>query len=403
MTKPQAISDRWLESRALRIAALAGLALLLIARRTDAVTRPQFWAEDGMFYVDALIRGGSSLLVPYAGYLHLGPRSTALLAAAFDPLWAPAIFTLVATGLLLAVLALLLSPRLPVTGRLWCALAVILVPDAREIFFNVANLQWVLGLGLIVLLLLPDARTPLALGGDLLLTLLSGLSGPFSLLLSPLFAFRAWQRRSRTAIALAVVALGTGAVQGWYIAHGAGATPEETGAIVWQRLPAVIGLHFGALTFAGGLRAAVSSVTILTLAGLTVIAGFVALLNSRAAPATRAILGAAGVLILASGFYRCRHFLSELLVPGNGERYFFIPEVLFLWLLLSAAESGKIWRTASRAFFLFFVTASLFTLRFQPFVDYDWARYANEIRAGRACSFPVNPPGMTIDVPARAH
>lgn len=403
MTKPHAISDRWLESRVLRILALAGLALLLIARRTDAVTRPQFWAEDGMFYVDALVRGGNSLLLPYAGYLHLAPRGTALLATAFDPLWAPAIFTLVATGLLLAVLALLLSARLPVAGRLWCALAVVLVPDAREIFFNVTNLQWVLGLGLIVLLLLPDARTPLALGGDLLLTLLSGLSGPFSLLFSPLFAFRAWRRRSRAAIALAIVALGTGAVQGWYIAHGAGATPEETGAIVWQRLPAAIGLHFGILTFAGGLRAAVSSVTVLTLVGLTATAGFVALLNSRAAPATRSILGAACALVLFSGFYRCRHFLSELLVPGNGERYFFIPEVLFLWLLLAAGESGKIWRTVSRAFFLLFVTASLFTLRFQPFVDYDWARYAAELRAGRASSFPVNPPGMTINAPARAH
>jgi hypothetical protein len=380
---------------------LLGLGLLLVARRPDAVLRPQFWAEDGMFYVDALVRGGGSLLLPYAGYLHLGPRLTALLAAGFDPLWAPGIFTAVASAVLLGVLSLVLSERLPVAGRPWFALAVVLVPDAREVFFNVTNLQWVLALGLVVLLLLPDPRTPAARVGDTLLALFGGLSGPFSLLFAPLFAIRAGRTRSRWSVVLAALMLGTGAVQGWYIAHGAGATPEETGPIVLARLPAAIGMHLGVMSFAGWLPAAATPPAVLTATGLVLGAGFLVLLGSGAAPAVRWILGAAIVLVLASAFYRCRHYLPELLVRGNGERYFFIPEALTVWLLLAAAGTGKIWRIAVRALFSLFVLSNLLGLRFAPFVDYDWPRHAAEIRAGRATRFPVNPPGMTIDAPAR--
>jgi hypothetical protein len=380
---------------------LLGLGLLLIARRPDAVLRPQFWAEDGMFYVDALVRGSGSLLLPYAGYLHLGPRGTALLAAGFDPLWAPGIFTAVAAAVLLGVLALVLSARMPVAGRPWFALAVVLVPDAREVFFNLTNLQWVLALGLIVLLLLPDPQTPAARAGDGLLALFGGLSGPFSLLFAPLFAVRAWRVRTPWSAMLATLLLATGAVQGWYIAHGAGATPEETGPVVLARLPAAVGLHLGVMPFAGWLPAALSTPAVLTAAGLALAAGLLALLCSRAAPAVRWTLGAAIGLLLASAFYRCRHYLPELLVRGNGERYFFLPEILAVWLLLAAAGTGKIWRIAARGLFSLFVLSNLLGLRFAPFVDYDWPRHAAELRAGRAVRFPVNPPGMTIDAPAR--
>ena len=379
---------------------LLGLALLVVTRRVDALARPQFWAEDGMFYVEALARGGQAILRPYAGYLHLGPRVAALLATSFDPLWAPAVFSAVATAALLAVCALILSERMPVSGRPWFALAVVLVPDAREVFFNVTNLQWVLALGLIVLLLLPEPRSFASRAGDILLVIFGGLSGPFSLLFSPFFAVQAWRKRSAWSMAMAVLIAATGAVQGWYIFHGAGATPEETGPVILQSLPGAIGMHLGLMTFASWLPPAVSTPTVLTSLGIAAVAGLAVVLRSTAASELRWILGAAIGLLLASAFYRCRHYLPELLVRGNGERYFYLPEIMTAWLLLAAANSGKIWRIAARALFSLFVLSNLLDLRFAPFVDYDWPHHAAELRAGRATSFPVNPPGMTIDVPA---
>ena len=56
------------------------------------------------------------------------------------------------------------------------------------------------------------------------------------------------------------------------------------------------------------------------------------------------VLGAAIGLLLASAFYRCRHYLPELLVRGNGERYFYLPEIMTAWLLLAATgvdEDGE--------------------------------------------------------------
>ena len=79
---------------------------------------------------------------------------------------------------------------------------------------------------------------------------------------------------------------------------------------------------------------------------------------ARAIATPHWILGAAIGLLLASAFYRCRHYLPELLVRGNGERYFYVPEILTAWLLLAAADSGKIWRIAARALFSLFVRSS---------------------------------------------
>src|SRR5215472_2407952 len=59
--------------------------LLLVFRRPDALTNPQFWAEDGVqFFFSQITRGTwASLFRPYAGYLHLIPR---LVAAGASPL-----------------------------------------------------------------------------------------------------------------------------------------------------------------------------------------------------------------------------------------------------------------------------------------------------------------------------
>src|SRR3989442_626153 len=56
----------------------------VVSRRPDAISNPQFWAEDGKFlYADAYNTGGlGPFLWPYFGYLHLIPRLTALIAHA---------------------------------------------------------------------------------------------------------------------------------------------------------------------------------------------------------------------------------------------------------------------------------------------------------------------------------
>ncbi|HEX6492672.1 MAG TPA: hypothetical protein VF112_04115, partial [Candidatus Dormibacteraeota bacterium] len=105
-----------LDGTAVQWLAIAGYVLLaagiLVARRPDAVTHPQFWAEDGtVYYADAYNRGASALLSPGAGYLVLTPRLTALLAQPLGLGEAPAIFNLVGLSFQLLPALFILSSR----------------------------------------------------------------------------------------------------------------------------------------------------------------------------------------------------------------------------------------------------------------------------------------------------
>ena len=61
---------------------------LLVVRRADALTNPQFWAEDATIFFKTAFEQPTlaSLLAPYAGYLHLVPRCVALICGRlFEP------------------------------------------------------------------------------------------------------------------------------------------------------------------------------------------------------------------------------------------------------------------------------------------------------------------------------
>lgn len=379
------------------------LAVLLVLRRPDAFLHPQFWAEDGMFYVDALVRKGSSLFLPYAGYLHLVPRLTALAAARFDPLWAPAITTGTAFALTLVTFARLLSPRVELPLRGLLPLAVALLPDAREILFNLANVQWLLALGLVGLSVSRDPLRWTGHAGDAAFVLLAGLSGPFSLLLTPLLLVRAIMRRTRASIALAVLLALTAGVQGWFVSHNPEAAVTHATAFRWTLVPSIVGLRLGELLVPESwLPAPGSGLFWLGLAGVVILGGVIVLAWPRDSHRTsRTLLAGAFLFLTAAAFFRYRQIQSVFLEPHISPRYFFVPQALLLWLLISQAAAGPARRIAARLLLAGFLLVALRGFRLAPFVDLHWPDYAREIRAGRACTFPVNPPTMTISCPER--
>ena len=241
------------------LAVLALCAAILGLRRAEALSRPQFWAEDGHFYERAYTIGLKALMVPYAGYLHLIPRSVAAVAVQADPAWAPAIFVLSSALLTLYVAARTLSPRcpLPRTAGLF-ALAVVLVPDTYEVLLNIVNLQWVLAAGLVLLLVSRDPSGLAEWFHDCACALFLGLTGPFSFIFSPLFIWRAASRRSAPSVALAAVVLACGLVQGCLIHTGPPSDPGIPGnprQALLQVIP-VVGRRIGASLLLGSLAPA---------------------------------------------------------------------------------------------------------------------------------------------------
>ena len=128
----------------------------------DAFRNPNFWAEDGTIFWKQSYDGWRSIIAPYNGYLNLVAR----LAAAT-----------VGTCL---VIAKTIGPT--------AALSPVLAFGAEEALANLTNVNWVMACGLLAVLA----------GGRLsrsaaIFSIFAGLSGPFSLLFSPVIALRLYE------------------------------------------------------------------------------------------------------------------------------------------------------------------------------------------------------------------
>lgn len=218
---------------------LASVLLLLLAsagaiaaRAPDVFTRPQFWAEDGMvFYANAYNRPGPATLVQaYGGYLQIFPRFAGFACQSVDFASAPLAMAVLALLVQMVAPVFLLSDRFAwaVPGRVQrFVLAAVLVtaPNLMEVHVNVTNSHVHLAfLAFLVLLAEPRAARGWR-AFDVGVLLLSGLSGPFCLLLWPVAVLSWWRRRDRwSAVRLACV-LGAALLQIAVILMPAGTVP----------------------------------------------------------------------------------------------------------------------------------------------------------------------------------
>jgi hypothetical protein len=381
---------------------LAAVVLILYARRPDAFENPQFWAEDAMFFHADILWGPNAILVPYGGYLLLVPRLIAVLASLLDPLVIPATYMLSATLVTLYVCSRTWSPRFPLGSHVGYALAIVTVPDAFEVLVNVANVQWIIACGFVLLLISRDPETPVQRAHDTIAAVLCGLTGPFSVLFAPLFVVRLWQRRSTWSGVLALLVVSAAAIQAYLILENP--QPSAAGANV-QELHglATVGNRIGGSLFLGVWLPASPplplgvAIGIATLVGSTLLA-----VRPGVARRERVLMTAAGLLVLVSGLVRCRDGLPALSASGHASRYFFAYQLVCLWLIVSLLDSENV-RARVGGFLLvsLFLAVNVPRLRERPLQDYRWADYVDRIRAGEEVVVPVNPEGWKIPLSRR--
>jgi hypothetical protein len=386
-------------------AVLALCAAVLGLRRAEAWSNPQFWAEDSRLYQSAYTDGLRAFLEPMGGYLHSFLRAVAALAARLDPGLAPVIFVGAATIVTLYVAGMTLAPRcpLPRTAGL-CALAVVLVPETHEVLLNLVNLQWVMGAGLILVLLSGDPARPGQWIHDTAAAAVMGMTGPFCILLTPLFILRAATRRSGASAALAAI-IGTCAlIQGAYLQGSPPSPFDPPGSYISYRfLLPIIGRRIGGSLFMGSLLGADTDELVGSLVGILTLAG-VAFLAFRAGPAraARALLGLAFALMLAGALYRARHGLYLFFTPETRARYLYLPQLLALWLLIiGALGRGRAARICA-LLCAWALVVNVPRMRERAYVDLHWRDYAARIRTGEAVAIPTNPAGWSLRIPARA-
>ena len=185
-----------------QIAIFLSAYLILFSRRPDALFHAQFFSEDGhVWFADAYNFGWLRALAnAQDGYFQTFPRLGAALALLAPLRLAPLVTNIVALAAEALPVNLLLSFRSSAWGslrfRTLLAAVYLALPDRWEMSLGITESQWLLALSAFCCLW----RCAGQQGGryfDLLLLLLSGLSGPFCIILLPVATFLAWKRRGR--------------------------------------------------------------------------------------------------------------------------------------------------------------------------------------------------------------
>ena len=132
--------------------------------------------------------------------------------------WAPTVFAVIALFIQLLPPLLLISrrfddvwPHLP--SRLVFAAAFIGFPNSFEEFGNITNSQWYLGVLAFLIVSGAVPRTPTGRVFDAAGLILSGLSGPFCIMLAPVAGWLWFRQRSFDAGARFICVAGTAAIQ----------------------------------------------------------------------------------------------------------------------------------------------------------------------------------------------
>jgi hypothetical protein len=189
-------SRRWLV-RYLGVTAL--LAGIIVVRRPDAVTNPQFWAEDGYIFSENLTLGfGHALLKLYNGYPNLVQRLIAMLGGWVPFAAAPRVYTTSAIALTAFALASFSLPafRHLVRSdalRVVFGIAAVSAPFDREVLSNPTNLGWFIAIWLSLLSVMRLARQPWEV---VLLGLLGSaavFATPLATINLPLWLLRGWR------------------------------------------------------------------------------------------------------------------------------------------------------------------------------------------------------------------
>jgi hypothetical protein len=393
---------------------LAMVTLALRVRKYDSLVNPQFWAEDAtIFFQQQWTLGWRCIFEPYAGYLHLVPRLVAFVAYhTAPPAAAPIVYNYSSLLLTLAVAAHLFSARFRAPYKPLFALAMVLAAIPKnEVFLTITNVQWILCLALVVTLLKesPDRRwgnIHAQFAGDLLVIVIIGLSGPFIILLAPLFVWRRIRRTGWRESAILAAVLCTASIQIYMVVqHG----PDRAGAIVVDPVlwSTIVGRRFGGLLFFGLAHRWIHDGVLFGIAlllGVFLIAAAVRLARTKETQGQGALLAACmagAVLLSAAAVFRNIDNPAALLPILNAPRYFYIPYVLIAWCLIVCLSMRPWWfRGLAGVLLVLMLVASLRShFRSLPLPDKQWARHCSQL-GSRDLRIPINPGGWSVWLPA---
>jgi hypothetical protein len=377
---------------------------ILIVRETDTFTNPQLWAEDAsLFYIQAVDLGLASVWLPYNGYLHAIPRLLSLIGPLVDPLWLPATCTWLSALVVMLAVAHTLSPRLDLPYKAALALAIVLVPHSGEVYGNLTNTQWFSAIVLLQMALKRDGTTTLQRVGDVVIVLLTALSGPFCVMFLPAFLWRLWRTRTLTSAVVVGAVVMSAAIQLHFIMQmQSTALHYETGPINTVGLFLVVARRVALAVLTGGAVLPIAPKWSAAIAGLGALAAMAVLcLRRRQYREAKLVLWLAIAAVLIVSIPRCRFDMLRFENLTDNDRYFFIPKLLFCWLLILEAAAPRWHGRIFQGVLAIALAANLSILRIPPQPDHRWREQCEPMRRGEKADIPITPTGWIFQYPGR--
>lgn len=380
-------------------------AFVVFIRRPDALTYPQFWAEDGaVWYAQAYEQGFRSLLLPHTGYFQTFPRLIAIAILPVPFSLAPALLNIVAILIEALPVVLLIGPRFrsfPFKPRLLLAILYLALPNSADVHANITNSQWHLALAACLVLVGEPSEGTLCQILDGLLLVLCALTGPFCLFLAPI-AYFIWLRNGRAlALAFTIVLSAGAAIQGLclllthsvdrphYQLHGSlGLFIKVVGQQVFLALIKGMGHPFTSYPLKRMVVLTVSAIAGFAAVGFALVKG----------PWQLRAFVIFSLAVLVSALAWTGGW--ELLRVSTGGRYWFIPmlgvEATLVWLLASPYK----WLRRSAALVL--LSSAVGIVRdwnIPPLANLNFQAYAAQFSSaphGAVITIPLNPRGFAM-------
>jgi hypothetical protein len=390
--------------------------LILISRRPDAIFHAQFYAEDGKaWYADAYNFGWwHALFLPYSGIFQTVPRICASLALLLPFATAPLLLTIFEFLFLALPVNFLLSSRSSAWGsvrfRALLAVAYLALPDSTEISYGISYVQWPMALGaaLLVVAAVPQGWTARVF--EAIYLLLAGLTGPPCIVILPIAAFLLWKSRDRWRWAqCSILAICTMAqLCALFILDPTGRPGCSLGASPMMLMRILCGdIFMGALVGRNGLgtrtdAGGVVFVICFALAGLAIVIS--CFLKSESTMRLFLLFTALllAVSLVRPSFYPHGATEWQVLAERSDIRYWVMPSLAFLWVLLWNVQSGNaVMKFASivllcAACFGAAVTWIHPALKDLHFTDY--ARRFESAPPGTVMIIPENPKGFQMQL-----
>lgn len=401
----------------LSLLVLVVASIIVPFRRLDAFTNPQFFAEDGRYwYADAYnLDLLTPLITPVSGYFQTISRLTGTISLLFPVEIAPLIFSVVSLVVHLLPVFFLLSERfskISIWLRIIFVLQYVLIPNTAETYLNLTNAQWYLAILAFSILISQDTKRIAWKVFDYSFLILSGLSGPFSILLLPVVVLQMLNNKKINKLHAIVITTATIQVASILLTGGSGrmGLHDGFGIIPLYQIYSkqiFMGVTVGPIgyewinekvPFAGILTNLLSFTSI-----LVVIYGFIKSKTQIRYATTFAI-----TIFIFSLLFPTVHNTTtyETMLNAYHIRYWLIPMLLISITFTSLAnDKNKIIKIVCMMFvalqFFFFLKnyRHIHNFQYTPYVDYAYENQVKKfelIDAGEKEVFPINPPGWKM-------